>query len=290
MQNDDMIVVVNLVDQMGRPKDADSLVVDETSHDLENPGARLDVKPRRRLIEQQHARPVQERPGDLHSPHLAAGKEAHLVVGAVGEADAGELDRLPRARFAPADAMQGAVIGEVLRDAEIGIEGALLEHDAEQRQRGAAVGRDVATENSHISRSTHIKMRDHREQRALARAVQAQQHSKTGWRDIETDFVQGDPRPIGMRHVLDRKRADGRFRRRLGDNRHCFEIATPQGNEPTGIDLITFSAATSMTETSFETPLVDKRYLPSGVSSNCHTRWPTSRYLSTFLVACSMTA
>src|SRR5271154_5790390 len=93
-----------------------------------------------------------------------------------------------------------------------------------------------------------------------------------------------------MRHVLDRKRADGRHRRRGGHRGHWFDIATPQGNEPTGIDLITFSAATSMTDTSFETPLVDKRYLPSGVSSSCQTRWPTSKYLSTCLVAASMTA
>src|SRR5579871_1051355 len=93
-----------------------------------------------------------------------------------------------------------------------------------------------------------------------------------------------------MRHVLDRERAYARLRRRGTDYSHCFEIATPQGNEPTGIDLITFRAATSMTETSFETPLVVKRYLPSGVSSSCQTRWPTSRYLITCLVAASMTA
>jgi hypothetical protein len=37
-----------------------------------------------------------------------------------------------------------------------------------------------------------------------------------------------------------------------------FEIARPQGNEPTGIDLITFSAPRSMNDTSFETPLVVK--------------------------------
>ena len=35
MQNDDMIVVANLVDEMGRPEDADSLVGDEAAHDLE---------------------------------------------------------------------------------------------------------------------------------------------------------------------------------------------------------------------------------------------------------------
>src|SRR5271166_6270425 len=97
-------------------------------------------------------------------------------------------------------------------------------------------------------------------------------------------------RAIGVRYVLDRERADCRLRRRGEDRSHCFEIATPQGKEPTAIDLMTFSAATSMTDMSFETPLVVSRYLPSGVSSNCQTRWPTSRYFRTCLVAESMTA
>src|SRR6202012_206449 len=112
----------------------------------------------------------------------------------------------------------------------------------------------------------------------------------TRWRDVEADLIQSNPSAVGVRNVLDRERADGRHRKDVGNDCHCFEIATPQGNEPTGIDLITFSAATSMTDTSFETPLVVKRYLPSGVSASCQTRWPTSRYLSTCFVAASMTA
>src|SRR5262249_45533004 len=122
------------------------------------------------------------------------------------------------------------------------------------------------------SRSADIKVGDHREQRALAGAVQAQENRETRRRDVEAHLIQGDPGAIGVRHAFDRERADARFRNYVGEDSHCFEIATPQGNEPTGIDLITFSAATSMTETSFETPLVASRYLPSGVSPNCQTR------------------
>jgi hypothetical protein len=36
------------------------------------------------------------------------------------------------------------------------------------------------------------------------------------------------------------------------------EIATPQGSRPTGMLFTTFSASTSITETSFEVPLVVK--------------------------------
>ncbi len=64
----------------------------------------------------------------------------------------------------------------------------------------------------------------------------------------------------------------------------------PMGTSRPGIDLTTFSPATSITETSFDTPFVDKRYFSSGVKASCQTRWPTSRYFVTFLVATSITA
>ena len=173
VQHNHMIIVADLVDEVGRPKDAYSFLSDETSYDLENSGARLDVEPRGRLVEQQHARPMQKRSRDLDPPHLTAGKEAHLVAVPVGETDARELHRPSLARFTPADAMQGAMIGQILRNAEIGIQRALLKHDAKSRKSGAAITRDVAAENAHHPRSAYIKMRDHREQRTLARAVQS---------------------------------------------------------------------------------------------------------------------
>src|SRR5262249_25028480 len=150
------------------------------TYDLEDLGPRFDVEPRRWLVEQQHARPVKERPGNLNPPHLTAGKETDLVASPIGEADAAEVHRASLARFTCAYAIQSPMIGKILTDAEVGIEGALLKHDPEQGQRGAAVARDVASENAHRSRSAHIEVRDHREQRALARAVQAQQYGEAG--------------------------------------------------------------------------------------------------------------
>src|SRR5579871_3203381 len=174
-----MIVVANLVDEMRRPEDADPFDGDKPSHNLENPGPSLDVEPSRRLVEKQHARPMQKRARDLDPPRLTAREEAHFVARAVGKPDTGELDRLPCARFTPAYTVQGAVIGEVLRDAEIRVEGALLKHDAKSRERCAAVARDVVAKDSYLSRFTHIKMGDHREERALAGAVQAQEDRET---------------------------------------------------------------------------------------------------------------
>ena len=64
---------------------------------VENVGARLDVEPRRRLVEQHELGLMQQRAGDLDAPHLPAGEMARLVARAVGEADALQQDLLPRA-------------------------------------------------------------------------------------------------------------------------------------------------------------------------------------------------
>src|ERR1700746_3131466 len=54
--------------------------------------------------------------------------------------------------------------------------------------------------------------------------------------------------------------------------------------------LTTLSAATSITETSFDIPLVVSKYFWSGVNAKCQTRWPTSRYFLTSWVTPSITA
>ena len=93
---------------MRRPQHADAVLGDEAAHELENVGARLDVEPGGRLVEQQQARAVQQRARDLDAPHLAAGEMAHLVARPVGEPDAGEQRglrvRASRARPMPCSA------------------------------------------------------------------------------------------------------------------------------------------------------------------------------------------
>jgi hypothetical protein len=64
----------------------------------------------------------------------------------------------------------------------------------------------------------------------------------------------------------------------------------PHGALPTGIDLITLSVGTSITETSLLLPLVVNSNFSSGVKASCQTLWPTSRYCSTSSFLASITA
>src|SRR5207248_3332780 len=120
-------------------------------------------------------------------------------------------------------------------------------------------------------------------------------------RDGEIDV---DQRTSGAIAVADAGNRQGRHRRGVGPGsdvrwcragsgcirRHGCAIVMPQGSSPTWIVLITFWAATSITETSLEIPLVTSRYFSSGVNAMCQTRWPTRRYLMTAWLVPSTTA
>src|SRR5215470_15386281 len=183
------------------------------------------------------------------------------------------------------------MVGQVLQDGEIEVEGARLEDHAEQPQGLARGARDVMPENPDLAALDRVEPHDQREQCALAGAVEAEQHGEGRRRQREGHVVEG---PAGTITV-----ADALYDDRLGRlgsmhhavlRDHCRDMAMPQGNSPTWMVLITFRLATSMTETSFDTPLVVKRYFSSGVNAMCHTRWPTRRYFCTSCVTALTTA
>src|ERR1700730_16045237 len=134
------------------------------------------------------------------------------------------------------------------------------------------------TENPDVAALNGVETRNQREQRALACTVEPQQNGECGWRHRESHVDQRLTRPITMAHALDGQRGGLWFLEGHEERRYCREIATPQGNSPTWIVLMTLRLATSTTETSFDTPLVVKRYFSSGVKAMCQTRWPTRRY------------
>src|SRR3954453_15964459 len=112
--------------------------------------------------------------------------------------------------------------------------------------------------------------RNKRKKRALARAVEAEQSCKARRHHPKADVVQRPTSTIGVTEICNRQSL---FRRAGGlragcrianpvavcEYRHCFAIAIPQGSSPTLMVLITLSVATSITETSFDTPFVTNR-------------------------------
>ena len=139
-------------------------------------GPRLDVEANRRLVENEQARTVQQRASDLETSHLSAGQVAHLVLGALGERNAREDVIRTLSTFAVADAVQRRMVGQVLDDREIEIEGARLEYDADHAQRFARRRSDVVAENADMTVLNRVEARQQREQRALPSPVETEQN------------------------------------------------------------------------------------------------------------------
>ena len=142
MQHYEIVAGLDLVEQMRRPEHADALLRHQLANVVENIGAGLYVEPDGRLVEQQQARPMQERACDFQPPHLAAREVAHLAAGALSKTQARQHLVATNARFAPRDAVQGSVIKQVLHDGEIEVERTGLEHHAQQTQRLAGRNAD----------------------------------------------------------------------------------------------------------------------------------------------------
>ena len=96
--------------------------------------ARGDVQPDGRLVQHQHARPMQQGARDLDPPHLAARQLARRVPRAIRQLDLLQRGLRAPPRLAAADAVQRGVIEQVLHHREVEIERARLEHHAEQAQ------------------------------------------------------------------------------------------------------------------------------------------------------------
>src|SRR4029079_1666975 len=170
-------------------------------------GARFDVEANRRLVKNEQARAVQQRASDLETSHLSAGKVAHLVLGALGERNAREDVIRTLSTLAVADAVQRRMIGQVLDDREVEIEGARLEYDADHAQRFARLRSDVVAENADLTMLNRVEARQQREQRALPGSVETEQNCEGRGSDRDVHVVESPARAIRMANALD---GDGR--------------------------------------------------------------------------------
>ncbi len=80
MQHRDRIVRVNLVDQMRRPKYANTLLGSQSVYMRHNIGPRRHIKANRRLVAEQKSRLVKQGTGNLNPPRLAARKRRDLAT------------------------------------------------------------------------------------------------------------------------------------------------------------------------------------------------------------------
>ncbi len=93
MQHEDAVCVVDLVNQVGGPQDRDAVLAGQSMHVLDDVPSGRHVETDRRLVEEQEAWLVYQRPGDLHPAAVTATEPANPLAVAVGDSQPGQFRR-----------------------------------------------------------------------------------------------------------------------------------------------------------------------------------------------------
>ena len=200
-----LLLVVGHVDE----RDAD-LLLDRLELDL-HLLAELEVERAERLVEEQHARPVDERPGERDALALAAGQLARLALLVALEADHPERLGHPRGTLRLGDLADHQPVRDVVADRHVREQGVVLEDRVdvavERRDRGhvLAVEQDPAG-------GRQLEAGDHPQGRRLARAGRTEHREELAVgtsrsipstaTDVAERFVdapRGGPRPSSRR-------------------------------------------------------------------------------------------
>jgi hypothetical protein len=211
----------DLVEQMSRPKDGEALLGDEPAHGREDAGSGCAIESHRRLVEEEKARAMNERAGDLDPSRLSAGQRADFFVAPLGKARSGDEGRDVRAYLRPGKPVQRSMIGEILAQTQVEIERSALEHHAElgQGDRGGAL--EIVPEDANAAAAARIKARDDREERGLAGAVRSKESDEAALR-----HRQGY---VGKRLARAEPVADLMRLERRWAGHHWADTTTPQG-------------------------------------------------------------
>ena len=228
VQHDHPRALADFVDQMRGPKRGQAFVAAEPAHVVEHELPAGDVEPDRRLVEQQQARLVQQSARDLDTAPLAAAQLPRLVAALVDKPDALDLGGDPSGCVAARQAMQGAVVVEVLLDGEVEIEGRLLEHDPHLPQALQHPLANVHAEDADRALGLGVEPGGKREQCRLPGAVKPEQHGEIAGRDRERDIFQHPPRPEAVPEPLDRQCRGDAHERLTGGRRRPTEPGRPE--------------------------------------------------------------
>ena len=111
VQHVNLVLGLDLVEQMRRPKDGEALLGDEPAHRRDDVGAGRAIESDRRLVEEEKARAMNERARDLDAPRLPAGQRANFFVDPLGKARSGDEGRDVRVYLRPGKPVQRSMIG-----------------------------------------------------------------------------------------------------------------------------------------------------------------------------------
>src|SRR4029453_2866575 len=127
----DAVAVLGLVHVVGGDEHGDLLAAVQLLQVVPDGGAGLGVQPDGRLVQEQHPWGVQQAPGDLQPPPHAPRIGLDQVATALPEVDHGQDLLAALGRRGPVDAVQLPVEAQVLLGRQVGVQGRLLEDQAD---------------------------------------------------------------------------------------------------------------------------------------------------------------
>ena len=172
------------------------------------------VEARRRLVEEQHRRPVDERGREVEPPAHPAGVGPHRPVGGLDEVESLEQLRGPRPRSSPARQVhEPADQAQVLAAGEVAVDRRVLAGEPDRaphrvrlvrRRRGRAPSARPPSGGSSVV--------EHPDRGGLAGAVRAEQAEDRAGRHLEVDAGQRDDVAEPFDQPLDSDRRLGHAR------------------------------------------------------------------------------
>ena len=186
---------VGLLEVLRRQEDGDALVLREPPHLLPERRPALDVEAGRRLVEEEDARPVDERERQVEPALHAARVRLHLAVARLGQAHA--LEQLVGA---PATALarqrlERRLQPQVLAAGEQRVERGLLQRGADHLAHLRPLRRHVEAADARRAGGRRQQRRQHQHGGRLAGAVRAEEAVDLAVVDGELDPVDR-PRPL----------------------------------------------------------------------------------------------
>ena len=180
------VAAVPLLHEVGGEEDGDAAAA-QLLERAPQVAPRRRVEPGARLVEQEEARPVEERLGDLGAAAEPPRQLASPLPVAVGEAEAGERRVYPSREIAPAEAIEMPLVPEVLADRELEVEARALEDDAEEPPHRPRLPSWIEAEDTDLAGLRARQGGEETEERRLAAAVGAEEAEDLPRRHVEID-------------------------------------------------------------------------------------------------------
>ena len=143
---------VGLLQVLRGQEDGHALLPRQARDLLPERAAALRVEARRRLVEEEDARPVDEREREVEPALHPARVRPHLAVGGLGETDAREQLLAAAAALVAADAVQRRLQAQVVARRQQRVERGLLERGADRGAHLRALADDVVAGDASPSR------------------------------------------------------------------------------------------------------------------------------------------